>query len=83
MLVVCFLTLFGSAQLVQGAAISVTLNGNRAGGSPGEAFTGYEPPATGQTGTGSYGSSLGTFGTVTAGNVPVGGFQADFVAQLR
>jgi hypothetical protein len=80
MLVVCFLTLFASAQLVQGAAISVTLNGNRAGGSPGEAFTGYEPPATGQSGTGSYGSSLGTFGTVTAGNVPVGGFQANFAA---
>jgi hypothetical protein len=80
MLVVCFLTLFGSVQLVQGAAISVTLHGNRAGGSPGEAFTGYEPPATGQSGTGSYGSSLGTFGTVTAGNVPVGGFQANFAA---
>ena len=29
--VVCFLTFLGSAQLVQGAAISVTLNGNRAG----------------------------------------------------
>jgi hypothetical protein len=80
LLVVCFLTLFGSAQLVQGAAISVTLNGNRAGGSPGEAFTGYEPPAAGQSGTGSYGSSLGTFGAVTAGNVPVGGFQADYAA---
>ena len=76
--VVCFLTLFGLSHVVSGATISVTLNGNRAGGSPGEAFTGYEPPAAGQPGTGSYGSSLGTFGTVTAGNVPVGGFQADY-----
>lgn len=76
--VVCFLTFLGSAQLVQGAAISVTLNGNRAGGSPGEAFTGYEPPAAGQSGTGSFGSSLGTFGTVTAGNVPIGAFQPDY-----
>ncbi len=76
--VVCFLTFLGSAQLVQGAAISVTLNGNRAGGSPGEAFTGYEPPAAGQSGTGSFGSSLGTFGAVTVGNVPVGAFQPDY-----
>lgn len=78
--VVCFLTFLGSAQLVQGAAISVTLNGNRAGGSPGEAFTGYEPPAAGQSGTGSYGSSLGTYGTVTAGNVPVGVYVPNYTA---
>ena len=55
--VVCFLTLFGLSQIVSGATISVTLNGNRAGGTPAEAFTGYEPPGAGQSGTASYGSS--------------------------
>jgi hypothetical protein len=69
-----------SSQFASAAVISVVLNGNRDGGAPGEAFTGYTPPAQNQSGTGDYGSSLGTFGTVTPGNVPGGGFQANYAA---